>query len=230
MRKEFIDAQLPLAFIHTGNSLRCYIEKSLGSAVSLVLTENSTSMLSARMRDGIMHVRLHRMFLNADNHVIGEIIVFLKNRKGDMTHFRCFVRNNKELLNKRPPKTVSVKTRGRFYDLRELFDEINEQYFGGMIKAVITWGAKSSRHSVRKRTLGSYSGRSDLIRINPVLDKKSVPRYFIAFVVYHEMLHAAIGISRHGERRRLHCREFKKREMLFGEYERAIAWESRAST
>jgi len=230
MTKEFIDAQLPLAFIHTGNSLRCSIEKSLGRVVSLVLTENSTSILSARVRDGIMHVRLHRMFLNADNHVIGEIIVFLKNRKGDMTHFRSFVRNNKEQLNKRPPKKVSVKTLGRFYDLHELFDEINKEYFGGMIKAAITWGAKSSRYAVRKRTLGSYSGRSDLIRINPVLDKKSVPRYFIAFVVYHEMLHAALGISRQGGRRKLHSREFKKRERLFGEYERAVAWESRAST
>jgi predicted metal-dependent hydrolase len=229
MTKEFIDGQLPLAFNHTGDSLRCSIEKCLGRAVSLVLTENSTSMLSARLRDGIMHVRLHRMFLNADNHVIGEIIVFLKNRKGDMSHFRSFVRNNKEQLNKRPPKKVSVNTRGKFYDLRELFNELNEEYFGGVIKAAITWGAKSSRCAVRKRTLGSYCGRSDLIRINPVLDKKSVPRYFIAFVVYHEMLHAAIGISRQGGRRRLHTREFKKKEMLFGEYERAIAWEGRAS-
>jgi len=229
MRKEIIDGQLPLAFMNTGNSLRCYIEKCLGRAIALVLTENSTSMLSTRVRDGIMHVRLHRMFLNADNQVIGEIIVFLKNRKGDMPHFRRFVRNNKEQLPKKPPQKVSVTTRGRFYDLRELFDELNEQYFGGMIKTVITWGVKSSRCSVRKRTLGSYSGRSDLIRINPVLDRKSVPRYFVAFVVYHEMLHAAIGISRQGGRRRLHCREFKKREMLFGDYERAIAWESKAS-
>ena len=228
MSKEFIDGQLPLAFIHTGSSLGCYIEKCLGRPVSLVITENSTSMLSARVREGIMHVRLHRMFLSADNHVIGEIIVFLKNRKGDMPHFRCFIRNNREQLSNRPPNKISVKTQGRFYDLRELFDEINEEYFGGMIKALITWGSKSSRYSVRKRTLGSYSGRSDLIRINPMLDKKSVPRYFIAYVVYHEMLHAAIGVSRQGRKRRLHSGEFKKREMLFGEYERAIAWETGA--
>ncbi len=219
------DLALHLPFSHAGSSLRHYLEERLGRTVSLVLTENSTSMLSARMRDGVLHVRLHRMFANADSRVFEEIVSFLKNKRGAMSFFRGFIRENREHLRKRPPNKVPVKTLGKFHDLRGLYDEMNEEYFGGMVNAVITWGANSPRCSVRKRTLGSYSERSHTIRINPVLDKRAVPRYFIAFIVYHEMLHAAIGISRLGGRRCVHSGEFRKRERLFKDYERAMAWE-----
>ncbi len=60
-----------------------------------------------------------------------------------------------------------------------------------------------------------------------MLDKKIVPRYYIAFIVYHEMLHAAIGIVVKGSRRSMHSPEFKKREKMYGEYDKAIAWEKR---
>jgi len=52
-----------------------------------------------------------------------------------------------------------------------------------------------------------------------------VPRYFIEFVVYHEMLHADMGTEEHEGRRSIHSREFRKRERLFEDYERAMAWE-----
>ena len=39
------------------------------------------------------------------------------------------------------------------------------------------------------------------------------------------MLHAAMGISKNGERRSMHSREFRRREKLFNDYEKAIAWE-----
>jgi hypothetical protein len=229
MLKKFIKKQLSLIFGHTENSLRRYLEAFLGRPVTLVLTDNSTSMLSAKSRDGIMCVRLHRMFLDADNEVIDEIVSILRRRKGDTALFRRYVRDNSDRLCKKPPQNISVKTTGRYHELRELFDEINAEYFDGAIDAIITWGSKCSRYAVRRRTLGSYSGSTNMVRINPVLDKKTVPRYFVAFVVYHEMLHAAIGTERQGGRRVVHSREFKKRERLFRDYERSIAWEKRSS-
>jgi hypothetical protein len=165
------------------------------------------------------------MFADAGSQVIDEIVSFLKNKRGAMPFFRSFVRDKREQLRKRPPNRVLARTRGRVYDLGEFYQELNEEYFNNMINAVITWGSSNSRCVVRKRTLGSYSERSHTIRINPVLDKRMVPRYVIAFVVYHEMLHAAIGVSRQGGRRSVHSREFRKREKLFKDYEKAIAWE-----
>lgn len=225
MQKDTACRQLDLLFSHSDNTLKIYLEERIGRTVSLVLTENSTSMLSARVQAGVLRVRLHRMFLKANNAVMSEIASYLKSRRGTMPHFRSFIRANKEQPNCKPPKKVSVRTAGKFHDLCGLYDEINKEYFGGMINAAITWGSRSPRSAVRRRTVGSYSERSNTIRINPVLDRKTVPRYYVAFIVYHEMLHAAQGISLQGKRRSIHPREFRKREKLFKDYEKAIAWE-----
>jgi predicted metal-dependent hydrolase len=216
---------LPLFFGHTESSLARLLEERLNRPVSLLLTDNSTSMLSARMRDNVLCVRLHRMFANADMYVIEEIVLFLKKKRDAMPLFRKYVRERADELRKRPLKRVAAKTQGNVYDLGDLYREVNEEYFGNRVDAMITWGTSSPRRAVRKRTLGSYSERSHVIRINPVLDKKTVPRYVVAFVVYHEMLHAAIGIVRKNGRRSAHSREFRTREKLFKDYEKAAAWE-----
>jgi hypothetical protein len=207
------------------NHLKQYLEERLNRAVSLVLTENSTSMLSARLHAGVLRVRLHRMFLNADSRVMSEIAAYLKNRKGAMPHFRSFIRDNREQLDRKPPRKVFVRTAGKFHDLCGLYDDINKEYFGGAINAAITWGTRSPRYAVRKRTVGSYSERSNTIRINPVLDKKTVPCCYVALIVYHEMLHAAMGTPLRGKRRSVHSREFRAREKLFKDYGKAMAWE-----
>lgn len=225
MIKDLPVQQLPFLFGRTQESLQRHLEDHLGKPVSLVLTGNSTSMLSVRLREGVARVRLHRMFLNAAAGVIDEIARFVKSKKGEMPLFREFIRENREQLDARPARKITAKTAGKQYDLAELYNEVNREYFDNAIACAITWGTRCPRCSVRKRTLGSYSPRSKLIRINPVLDRKAVPRYYIAFVVYHEMLHAALGIVQKGERRSMHSREFRRREKLFRDYERAQAWE-----
>ena len=217
--------QLALPFTHSEDSLRLYLEARLLKPVRVVLTSNSTSMLSAKLQDGTLRIRLHRMFLLAENRVLDEIGSYLKNKKGAMPGFRSFIRANKEQLCQKPPKKAVLRPAGRFHDLSGLYDEINKEYFGGMVNAAITWGTGSPRYRVRKRTLGSYSTRSHRIRINPVLDRKTVPRYYVAFIVYHEMLHAAMGISVKGQRRSIHPREFREREKLFKDFDKARAWE-----
>ncbi len=141
-----------------------------------------------------------------------------------MPLFRKFVSDNREQRANKAPKRVTIRTAGACHDLGDLYREINEKYFAHAINSAITWGTHHPRPSVRKRTLGSYSERSNLIRINPVLDRKTVPRYFVAYIVYHEMLHAAMGTPLLGNRRSIHSREFRKREKAFTEYELAAAW------
>jgi predicted metal-dependent hydrolase len=80
---------------------------------------------------------------------------------------------------------------------------------------------------VRKRRLGSYQRDRDIIRINPVLDSKRVPRYFLEFIVYHEMLHAAFAVESGSTKQRVHSLEFKRRERLFKNYALALQWEER---
>ena len=116
------DMQLALPFAPTESALRLIFEERLGRPVSLVLTDNSTTVLSCRIRDGVLSVRLHRMFLSADSQVIGEIVSYLRHRRRAMPHFRGFLRLNREDLRRKPAKKVSLRTRGRHYDLAELYD------------------------------------------------------------------------------------------------------------
>jgi hypothetical protein len=64
-----------------------------------------------------------------------------------------------------------------------------------------------------------------LIRIHPALDRRWVPRYFLEYVMFHEMLHHLMPHTRGAGRRALHPPEFREREKEFRHYERAMAWE-----
>jgi hypothetical protein len=66
-----------------------------------------------------------------------------------------------------------------------------------------------------------------LIRIHPALDQSWVPRYFVEYIVYHEMLHHVIPMPERNGRRQLHTPEFRARERAFAHFERALAWERR---
>ncbi len=220
-----LNEQLILPFTSPESVLGRLLEERLGRPVSLVLTDNSTRMLSARTRAGVLSVRLHRMFLRADRRVLDEIVSYLGTGRCAMRRFRAFIRDNRQETGGRPPRNILLRTRGRCHDLRGLFDGINREYFGGAVTAAITWGSRSPRAAVRRRTVGSYSERSNTIRINPVLDRKGVPRCYVAFIVYHEMLHAALGTVMKGKRRSVHSREFRRREKLFRDYDQATAWE-----
>ena len=217
--------QLYLPLSHDEKSLRGYFERETGKTVSLTLTDNAVSMVSVRRKDRQICVRLHRAFLGADEGVLGEVGSFLRGRCTKTPRLRRFIKENISF----PPETRKrrrvLRTTGRYHDLREIHDAVNAEYFGGAISCLITWGAGSPRPSARKRTLGSYCSHTGTIRINPVLDRRSVPHFFVEFVVYHEMLHAAMGVTEKNGRRLVHSGEFRQREKLFRLYAQALEWE-----
>ena len=214
---------MPLS--HSPISLRNYFERVTSSIVSLAITDNSTSMLSVRKKGNTISVRLHRIFLDARHDVIEEIAVFIKKRKGSTPLLRRFIKENATRLRNAPPKRVKVATGGKYHNLLEIYDLLNREYFRDKLSCPITWGTGRTRYAVRKRTLGSYSRHSHIIRINTILDRKHVPRYFIEFVVYHEMLHADMDPEKKNGRNLVHSKEFKGREKQFRDYERALKWE-----
>jgi hypothetical protein len=224
--------QLSLQFSDSKDTLKDFFERMIGRSLSLVLTDNSTSMLSIRTINGSIAVRMHRMFLDAGEDILREMAVFIKTRRGRTPLVRKFISENRTCLKKkdRSSSTSLIRTQGRFYDLLEIFSDINQEYFEGGITASISWGKANKRRLVRKRTLGTYCRTADTIRINPVLDRRSVPLYFIKFVVYHEMLHGYIKEEKKNGRRSLHSPEFKRKERLFKEYQKAVSWEKEYGT
>jgi hypothetical protein len=65
-----------------------------------------------------------------------------------------------------------------------------------------------------------------VIRIHPLLDQPFVPRWFLEYVLYHEMLHSVVPEETDAAgRRRVHTEEFYRREKAFPRYRRARRWE-----
>jgi hypothetical protein len=224
--------QLTLQFSAGKDDLKNSLERLVGKTLSLIITDNSASLLSIRTKGNSVAVRMHWMFLNAGVDVIREIAGFIESRRGRTPLVRRFINENKLCLRKRQRAAgpVCIRTQGRFYNLREIFDDINKEYFEGSVVALIGWGKGNSRRVVRKRTLGTYCRHTDAIRINPVLDRRSVPHYLIRYVVYHEMLHRVVGESKNNGRRSVHSPEFRKRERMFKEYAKAVFWEKSRAT
>lgn len=223
--------QLSLSFGHSENSLKKIFEQAASRKVTLTITDNATSMITVKTKGETLSVRLHRIFLWAGMDVIEEVAGFVKRRRGKTPLINAFIREKRENLREKVARKVNIKSSGRHYDLKGIYESVNMEYFGNMVAASITWGTKSPRYAVRRRTLGSFSSHSNTIRINPILDSARIPRYFIEFIVYHEMLHANMGVEKTSNgRRSVHSREFKERERRFRGYERAMAWEKKDRT
>ena len=73
--------------------------------------------------------------------------------------------------------------------------------------------------------MGSFAVEDRVIRIHPALDQACVPDYFVAWIVFHEMLHGKHEVKRENGRRRFHTPEFLEEERQFPDYDRACAWE-----
>lgn len=167
------------------------------------------------------------MFLEACPEVMGELAGFITKRKGRTPLLTEFISQNLSKIRPRHPRKTTIRTDGRYHNLLAILDSLNSQYFQGRISCFITWSAKRPGRAARKRTLGSYNRHTNIIRISPLLDRRTAPAYFVEFVVYHEMLHADMEPNKTNGRRSVHCKEFRRRERMFRHYEKAIAWEKR---
>ena len=216
------------------DSLSAFLKDQSGRNISLTLTDNATSLLSARQSGHSLSVRLHRMFLAADAPTLRELATYISTGIGKTPLFWRFVRDNSAQLKSRPLRRTAPRTLGTYHDLESAFAALNTEYFEDNLQCTVTWGRRPRTGSAKTRTLGSYSFDSNTIRISPRLDSRRVPGYYLSFVLYHEMLHAHMHASgRHGikgeNRRRFHCRDFRLLEQQYRYYEKALAWEHRYS-
>jgi hypothetical protein len=233
----------PRLFVHEG--ARQALERRLRAAstgpVILSITDNRHSIITHRVQRGILHARVHHMFLDAPAPVVDALVRYVT--KGDRESSALlsdYIDGNGSRLARRK-RNAPLVSKGKHHDLLRLFEEINERYFDGAVNAVITWGKASTRPSRVSRLsrrarklkprktikLGSYSAVDRMVRVHPALDQKWVPRYFVAYIVYHEMLHHVIPASRGLGRVNFHPPEFRERERDFRHYERSMEWEKR---
>jgi hypothetical protein len=209
--------------------LETRIAHSAQQEVRLRLTNNSHTMLSTRFHDGVRSLRLHRMFIDAPHEVIdavGRYIAHGDRHAGAVID--AFIERHRDRIVPRMRRAPTLRAQGSVYDLAEVQRAVSQRYFAGEIDLPIGWGrAATSRSRLGGGTIrmGVYLPESSSIRIHPALDQAWVPRFFVEWVVFHEMLHHVIpATERHG-RRDVHSAYFRQREREFVDFDRAQRWE-----
>jgi hypothetical protein len=179
-----------------------------------------------------VHFRIHHMFLDAPEEVVGALATFARpagtpgaRRREAGRRIDAWVRRHRHRIAAR--RAGPLQPRGRAHDLQALFDRINAEHFGGAIDARIGWGPVRVGDRSRTVKTGVYLEEARLIRIHPSLDRPEVPEFYVAFIVFHEMLHQAVPAREANGRRIVHGREFRGRERAHPDFERALAWERR---
>jgi hypothetical protein len=222
---EIIDAQDSLE-----RRIRAHLQRG---RVQVTLTDNRYTMISVRriVKERRFEVRLHHMFVDADPVITRALARYIADNDPDASRvLGDFIDSNSGHVKgraRRQPATV-IFTAGEHHDLRQIFDELNGLYFENRIDAAITWGARTGRPRRRNSIkMGSYSVEDRLIRIHRSLDRAFVPRFFVAWIVFHEMLHQVHDIRVKNGRREFHSKEFLADEAMFEHYDEAKSWERR---
>jgi hypothetical protein len=226
-------AKGPQIFIHEGarQALERRLELAFGGPVQLGVTDNRRRMVTQTLSRGRLRVRVHMMFLGAAERIKNALVAYVVHgdRDGSQIVGEFIDQNLHSIRASRqaPGKLVSA---GQVHDLDAIAHDVNQRYFGGTVSDVlITWGRKTQPRSAKRTSikLGSYSATERLIRIHPALDQRWVPRYFVQYIVYHELLHHLVPEARVAGRTLLHPPEFQRRERDFQKLSQALEWEQK---
>ncbi|MBI9049005.1 MAG: hypothetical protein JEZ00_06290 [Anaerolineaceae bacterium] len=174
-----------------------------------------------RVKDGLGQMSFHPGFICANKEIFEIIIssaILRRNSKNALkirqfSSSTAFMEIAKMLEGEiRPDDAV-----GQFHDLNELFEDVNQQYFRNRCeRPKIKWGSRITR-----RKFGMYLPTSDTVVVSLSLDQQYVPRYVVAFILYHELLHKQLGMKDTAKRQIAHTSKFRQMEKQFVKYNEA---------
>lgn len=214
-------------------SLHTFLDRRLARPFELRLNDNHHNLLTVvRPRARPVRISVHRMFLEAPRDVLASLVDFISGPTPDSrAAIRRFICENRSKIGVSPARKILARPQpvGKHFDLRRIADQINRAYFAGRLKFEITWGRRPSQppRELQHIQLGNYNERQRLIRIHPILDGPLVPKYYIAYIIYHEMVHIVVP-PEVDERGRVchHTRRFYTLEKKYADYDRAVQWQT----
>lgn len=116
--------------------------------------------------------------------------------------------------------SAQYQAQGRFYNLENIFDKINQEFFElGLKKPILGW----SLHKSYTR-LGFFCRDKNLLVISKIFDSKRVPPAVVDYMMYHEMLHILVPAQDHQGRRRIHPRQFRELDRKFPNHRQVKEW------
>ncbi len=180
----------------------------------------------ARLRKGLLEVRLSDLIREAEPRVMEALAVILlaklyrREVPDEMRErYRKYILSRsveERILETRRARGRKVATppQGAHHDLAAIFGELNARYFSGAIPGVsLGWSRRAS-----KVRLGHFDAAHRAIVISRSLDRASVPRLVVEYILYHEMLHVKHPVVVAGGRRGIHTAAFHAEERRFEGY------------
>ncbi|GAB4325850.1 MAG: hypothetical protein Kow0059_22070 [Candidatus Sumerlaeia bacterium] len=215
--------------------LQSKLERLVGEQIAWRWNTNENSILSVtrQRKRPRFKVSIHRIFLKAEPDFLPHLAEFIRQpTPRARAAVRLFIHKHDNQIEPRAwfDSPQAICPRGRHYNLAALARRINDQYFNGRLTYNISWGRWGARparlRSFSSIQLGSYNEKRRLIRIHPILDDRSVPEFFLKFIIYHEMCHIECPPRILASGRVVyHSPEFRRRERLFAHFDQALDWE-----
>jgi hypothetical protein len=188
---------------------------------------------TARLQENRLMIRVSDIFTDAPTEIYHSLALILlaklyRKRIDQLYHrtYRTFILSAaiqervRIVRNDRCRRTRTRGSRGRYVDLDEMFDRLNERYFSNQLsKPDISWSAKKSRY-----VLGRFDITHNRIFISGLFDSPEVPICVIEYVMFHEMLHVKHQSRVEDSRLIVHTAQFKAEEKQFSQYEEAKLW------
>ena len=200
-----------------------WLSARLAQPVALNLTNNRTTMVSYRRAGQGVRIRLHRIFLQAQAQHMEALVAFVRGDRQASRTLDQFVAEHGRQAG--APLPFVVRTAGQVHDLAAIFAQVNANYFHNACSARISWAALKSARGRGAVRVGLYLHAHRLICVHPSLDQDFVPRYYVAWVVFTEMLHELFGLGMQRGRRPAPPPEFDVLQSCHPDFGRCQAWE-----
>ena len=173
-------------------------------------------------------VKVNHHFYNAPLQIMESLAVILLSKvykvqvdRQIRTIYRKYLDQLATQLPLRRHNTIEhYESKGKYFDLQNIFDDLNRQYFKQHLKSpVIGWSKTNSRSR-----LGFYDYTRNLLVISRIFDRSGIPEEVVRYLVFHEMLHIHFPVEIKNGRRSIHPPAFKKVEKQFPQYEKIQHW------
>lgn len=208
-------------------NLQEQLEDRVGTKLHLKINDNRSTMLSVKWEPDCTKVSLHRMFLEAPQNIMQALTCYLKGEHKILApSIKAYIEDSLQKLDYSHELDLDkLHTAGQTYDLKAMYDAINQEYFDNSLNLHITWFGKTQNRNRTRITFGLYYDPLKLIKINRLLDQPRFPDYVVAYVIYHEMLHYVCPtyVDENGQKH-IHSKIFKAREKKFKHFDLAEQW------
>jgi hypothetical protein len=185
---------------------------------------------TVRLRGDAAHVRLSDVLRDAPTAVLESAAALLLGRlyrrrpPAELIDiYREFAHSNTTrrqitLLRRSRARKIDLHPSGSHHNLHQMYQQLNERYFDRALPYPrLGWSKRPW-----SAQLGCFDPALDQIVINRVLDRRDVPDYVVAYVLYHEMLHQKHPVKFARCRRESHSAAFRKEERQFAQYALAM--------